>query len=123
MAKKINNASPVSMETRRLAHEKYLAHHQEALDALLNVIRDPLSDHGHRVSAAKEINNRAFGQAPTHATMLLEDSRNEKPMISQDALRALTDEQLTQYAQLTRAILNADENTIEGGATEISSED
>lgn len=113
----------ISKEVRRQAHEKFLVHTDEALQTLLEIMHNGDADHGHRISAAKEILVRAYGQAPTFANVVTETQRDEKPLISEDAIRALTDEQLTQYAQLTRTILNADANTIEHTPAEISSED
>lgn len=108
----------VTKEQRRLAHEKYLEHTQEVLETLLEILRDTKADSGHRLAAAKEINNRAYGQAPSHATMMIEHNKSAQPVFSDEALRALTQEQLEQYAELTRAILTA-ADPVEATAAEI----
>ena len=112
--------SVVTKETRRFAHEMYLQHAQEALDTLLEILRNSEADHGHRITAAKEINMRAFGQAPSFSNVITEMHQNTKPLISDEAIQALSDDDLMQYAGLIRKIVNAEENTI---AAEISSED
>lgn len=110
----------ISKEVREQGHRKFLVHADEAIETLLGIMRNDEADHGHRISASKEILVRAYGQAPTFANILTETMKNDRPPISEEAVRALTDEQLTQYAQLTKLILTTDENTIDA---EFSSED
>lgn len=69
-----------------------------------------------KISAAKEYLNRALGQAATYQNIQIEDSRNDKPLLGEEALRALTSEELEQWARLAKKIVSADEDVIEGQA-------
>lgn len=110
----------ITRETRRKAHEMYLEYDQEVLEGFLEIIRNPEADHGHKIAALKEMNMRMFGQAPSYSNVVTEMHQNDKPLISDDAIQALSDEDLVAYAGLIRKIINAEENTVAG---EISSED
>lgn len=110
----------VTKETRRMAHEKFLVHADTAMETLVEIMTNDVADHGHRIAAAKEVLSRAYGQAPTFQNIVTETHKNDKPLISDEAIQALSDEDLMQYAGLIRKIVNAEENTV---AAEISSED
>lgn len=108
--------SVYTKEQRRLAHEEFLQDVSKARGKLLEALDAPSATWSEKVSAAKEILNRALGQAPTFQNIQIEDSRNDKPLIGEEALRALTSEELEQWARLAKKIVSADEDIVEGQA-------
>lgn len=88
----------------------------KARGKLLEALDAPSATWSEKVSAAKEILNRALGQAPTFQNIQIEDNRNDKPLIGEEALRTLTSEELEQWARLAKKIVSADEDIVEGQA-------
>ena len=108
--------SAVTKEQRRLAHEEFLQGISKARAVLENAMDSETSTWSEKISAAKEYLNRALGQAATYQNIQIEDSRNDKPLIGEEALRSLTSEELEQWAKLAKKIVSADEDVIEGQA-------
>jgi hypothetical protein len=108
--------APLTKLERRQASLKFLEHTDKAIKVVLEILENNQADNGHRLAAAKLLFDRGLGQAPTHQTLSIEDSRDEKPMISKEALMALSQDELDQWARLARKIVHAEDATIEATA-------
>ena len=95
---------PINVRAYKQAHKRFQEHIDRAVNALVAIVDDPDADHGHRIQAAKEILNRAYGQAPSHAVIESFHAHEHRHVINEDALKSMSSEQL-EHLESTLATL------------------
>lgn len=99
-----NQVFAPTVRSYRELQKRFESHVQEGLDELLRIIRSDSADHGHKIQAIKELNNRAMGQAPSHAVIESFHAHEHRHVINENALKDMSPEQL-EHLESTLATL------------------
>ena len=81
-----------SAAQRRAMYEMFRAETLEIRDRLMEIIRDPESDKGHVIQAAKEVLNRGWGAAPQ--VSVIEQVFQHQHEVNLDSLKQMTKAEL-----------------------------
>lgn len=99
----------VTIRDARKAHELFQAHSAEALDVLVEIMNNPDADHGHRITAAKEVLARAYGQAPSFSVVQGLVEHQHQHSFNAQALESMTPEQLEHLESTLASIVEVPE--------------
>jgi hypothetical protein len=107
---------------RREFYESFRAHTDEVRERLLEIIRDDEADHGHVISAAKEILSRGWGGVPQ--IQVIEAALKHEHSLSVDRLKGMSPADLQAFeAMLARLVEVDDAEVIDATPVADSDED